>query len=79
MTDRFGEVMLFNLKGWGCALAGVEACASLNSQEERFYSTYRYMIIEKCNKALVIQVRSSELGWSQSMGNDTSLPIPSSQ
>jgi [phosphatase 2A protein]-leucine-carboxy methyltransferase len=40
MTDRFGEVMLFNLKGRGCALAGVEACASLNSQEERFYSPY---------------------------------------
>ena len=36
MTDRFGDVMLFNLKGRGCPLAGVEACSSLRSQEERF-------------------------------------------
>ena len=55
MTDRFGEVMLFNLKGRGCALAGVEACASLNSQEERFYSTYRYMIIENVTKHLLFR------------------------
>nr|CAG4650268.1 EOG090X08O3 [Sida crystallina] len=36
MADRFGEVMLYNLKGRGCLLAGVEACASLKSQEDRF-------------------------------------------
>jgi [phosphatase 2A protein]-leucine-carboxy methyltransferase len=79
MTDRFGEVMLFNLKGRGCTLAGVEACASLDSQEERYYSSYRSIKVEKYNKAINIQVRSSKLGWSQSMGNDTCLPIPSSQ
>nr|CAG4646371.1 EOG090X08O3 [Macrothrix elegans] len=36
MMDRFGEVMLTNLRSRGCALAGVEACSSLKSQEDRF-------------------------------------------
>nr|CAG4643310.1 EOG090X08O3 [Ilyocryptus agilis] len=36
MKDRFGDVMLSNLRSRGCALAGVEACTSLKSQEDRF-------------------------------------------
>lgn len=36
MNDRFGEVMLSNLRSRGCTLAGVEACASLESQENRY-------------------------------------------
>nr|CAG4637881.1 EOG090X08O3 [Chydorus sphaericus] len=36
MTDRFGDVMLTNLKARGCSLAGVEACTSLKTQEDRF-------------------------------------------
>ncbi|EFX83822.1 hypothetical protein DAPPUDRAFT_301561 [Daphnia pulex] len=36
MTDRFGDVMLSNLRSRGCSLAGVEACASLKTQEDRF-------------------------------------------
>nr|CAG4651099.1 EOG090X08O3 [Simocephalus serrulatus] len=36
MTDRFGDVMLSNLKSRGCTLAGVEACSSLKTQEDRF-------------------------------------------
>nr|CAG4637132.1 EOG090X08O3 [Ceriodaphnia reticulata] len=36
MTDRFGDVMLSNLRSRGCTLAGVEACASLQTQEDRF-------------------------------------------
>lgn len=35
MVNRFGEVMLSNLRSRGCTLAGVEACASLESQESR--------------------------------------------
>lgn len=36
MLDRFGDVMLNNLHSRGCSLAGVEACVSLKSQEDRF-------------------------------------------
>ena len=35
MLDRFGEVMLTNLKARGCPLAGVDACVSLKTQEDR--------------------------------------------
>ncbi|KAK6618023.1 hypothetical protein RUM43_012381 [Polyplax serrata] len=34
--DRFGEVMLKNLRARGCPLAGADACQSLSSQENRF-------------------------------------------
>jgi len=36
MSDRFGDVMLSNLHSRGCSLAGVDACVSLKSQEDRF-------------------------------------------
>ncbi|XP_046622918.1 leucine carboxyl methyltransferase 1 [Neodiprion virginianus] len=36
MKDKFGEVMLSNLRGRGCLLAGVEDCESLESQQKRF-------------------------------------------
>ncbi|KXJ72278.1 hypothetical protein RP20_CCG018442 [Aedes albopictus] len=36
MNDRFGEVMLNNLRQRGCSLAGVEACVSLETQISRF-------------------------------------------
>nr|CAG4649455.1 EOG090X08O3 [Scapholeberis mucronata] len=36
MLDRFGDIMLSNLKSRGCTLAGVEACLSLKTQEDRF-------------------------------------------
>ncbi|GAB6019065.1 hypothetical protein CHUAL_000692 [Chamberlinius hualienensis] len=39
MTDRFGNVMIENLKQRGCHLAGVSACDNLSSQEQRFLST----------------------------------------
>lgn len=35
MHDKFGEVMLSNLRGRGCLLAGVEDCESLESQQRR--------------------------------------------
>lgn len=35
MRDRFGDVMLSNLRSRGCTLAGVEACVSLESQVAR--------------------------------------------
>lgn len=36
MNDRFGEVMLNNLRARGCSLAGVDACTSLDTQIQRF-------------------------------------------
>jgi len=36
MQDRFGQVMVENLRKRSCALAGVEACKDLLSQEKRF-------------------------------------------
>lgn len=35
MRDRFGDVMLSNLRSRGCTLAGVEACVSLDTQMDR--------------------------------------------
>nr|CAG4638547.1 EOG090X08O3 [Cyclestheria hislopi] len=39
MMDKFGDVMMSNLKGRGCILAGVEACRSLKTQEDRFINS----------------------------------------
>jgi len=39
MTDRFGQVMLDNLQHRGCGLAGVDHCASLETQKARFRSS----------------------------------------
>lgn len=36
LDDRFGEVMLTNLRARGCTLAGVETCQSLEMQRKRF-------------------------------------------
>ncbi|ELU14133.1 hypothetical protein CAPTEDRAFT_21476 [Capitella teleta] len=38
MGDRFGQVMVENLKSRGCILAGVEHCRSLETQKHRFLS-----------------------------------------
>lgn len=35
MNDRFGDVMLSNLRARGCNLAGVESCTSLDTQISR--------------------------------------------
>ncbi|BES92462.1 leucine carboxyl methyltransferase [Nesidiocoris tenuis] len=39
MCDRFGEIMLENLRARGCPLSGVDACLSLETQMKRFLST----------------------------------------
>lgn len=36
LDDRFGEVMLANLRSRGCDLAGVEACQTLDTQVDRY-------------------------------------------
>lgn len=36
MNDRFGEVMLNNLRARGCSLAGVDSCLSLDTQISRY-------------------------------------------
>ena len=38
MGDKFGKVMIENLKKRGCNLAGVSVCADLESQQKRFTS-----------------------------------------
>lgn len=38
MRDKFGQVMLSNLRSRGCLLAGVQECESLESQQKRFIS-----------------------------------------
>lgn len=35
MKDKFGQVMLSNLRSRGCLLAGVEDCESLETQQRR--------------------------------------------
>lgn len=35
MTDRFGDVMLSNLRSRGCTLEGVDACLTLDTQIDR--------------------------------------------
>lgn len=35
MNDRFGDVMLNNLRSRRCSLAGVDACQTLDTQTER--------------------------------------------
>nr|CAG4640981.1 EOG090X08O3 [Eulimnadia texana] len=36
MNDKFGQVMMNNLKTRGCELAGIDDCLSLDTQENRF-------------------------------------------
>ncbi|KAL1115783.1 hypothetical protein AAG570_006073 [Ranatra chinensis] len=36
MCDRFGNIMLENLRARGCPLSGVESCKSLDTQKKRF-------------------------------------------
>jgi len=36
MGDRFGKVMLDNLRGRGCSLPGIDHCMSLETQKQRF-------------------------------------------
>ncbi|KAK2097734.1 Leucine carboxyl methyltransferase 1, partial [Saguinus oedipus] len=38
MGDRFGQIMIENLRRRQCDLAGVETCKSLESQKERLLS-----------------------------------------
>ena len=37
MHDKFGDVMIENLKQRNCSLPSVSACASLQSQKSRYY------------------------------------------
>lgn len=45
MNDRFGDVMLNNLRLRGCSLAGVEACITLDTQIARLFSFLFFMSI----------------------------------
>jgi hypothetical protein len=36
MADRFGDIMIENLKSRDCFLAGVDACQTLETQRHRY-------------------------------------------
>lgn len=43
MTDRFGDVMLGNLRSRGCTLEGVDACLTLDTQIDRCVSCIHHI------------------------------------
>jgi [phosphatase 2A protein]-leucine-carboxy methyltransferase len=45
MHDKFGEVMVENLKQRDCSLPSVSACASLQSQKSRYFYIHSCSII----------------------------------
>lgn len=46
MNDRFGDVMLSNLRSRGCSLAGVEACITLDTQVLRYVDDKSPFLVE---------------------------------
>jgi len=45
MADRFGEVMIENLKVRGCALSGVNHCKNMDTQRARYEHNVLYIDI----------------------------------
>lgn len=77
MNDRFGEVMLSNLRSRGCDLQGVDACQTLDTQVDRLAISsnnicfYVDFILLKFH--LFSQIFKLRLAWSQSMGHGASV------
>lgn len=73
MDDRFGDVMLSNLRTRGCNLAGVAACTSLETQVDR-YDVYNIIVIaaSKCqfNAVCHFRIRFLSCGWTGSKAWD---------
>lgn len=44
MGDRFGQVMMDNLRSRDCILHGVSACATLETQKERYVNLETSML-----------------------------------
>lgn len=71
MNDRFGEVMLNNLRSRRCSLAGVDACQTLDTQIERFFFSLFLFVFFASNSsgnfciymACFIQFRYIKCGW----------------
>lgn len=55
MKDKFGQVMLSNLRSRGCLLAGVEDCESLETQQRRYSN---FVIFPLCITLKVITILS---------------------
>lgn len=49
MKDKFGQVMLSNLRSRGCLLAGVEDCESLETQQRRYIYLFLYLFFRNKN------------------------------
>lgn len=47
MGDKFGDVMLRNLRARGCPLAGVGACQNLDTQRQRLVLQSQLFIVSK--------------------------------
>lgn len=46
MKDKFGQVMLSNLRSRGCLLAGVEDCESLETQQRRWVPVFLFFFAQ---------------------------------
>jgi hypothetical protein len=55
MGDKFGDVMLQNLRARGCPLAGVGACQSLNTQRERCVLQSKLFIVSNIRAERVFE------------------------
>lgn len=55
MKDKFGQVMLSNLRSRGCLLAGVEDCESLETQQRRYCN---FVVFPLCITLKVITILS---------------------
>lgn len=75
MDDRFGDVMLNNLRSRGCSLAGVDACISLDTQIDRSAQCLCNIKQLKVSNNNIIdtQVHQLWLDWRKSLGHGASI------
>lgn len=73
MNDRFGEVMLNNLRQRGCSLAGVESCISLDTQISRYLLLVVYRMKSLLEPTLLFQVPELQLARCAGVGHGADL------
>lgn len=65
MGDRFGQVMVENLKSRGCILAGVEHCRSLETQKHRSEHVLSFRF-----ESVFFSFRFLSAGWESAAAKD---------
>jgi hypothetical protein len=55
MGDKFGDVMLRNLRARGCPLAGVGACQSLDTQRQRWVLQSQLFIVSNMRTRTIFE------------------------